>query len=263
MSLLIEDKHWGIQDRRAAVLASLPPLLFGSGIALGALVVHDPWYAVPRWRLYAGVLITVLPAVVVALGGLLALLRRLPAWGYSWVGAAAMGCLMFVKTLVEERADEGLPLFSPVIDLIIAILLVATLAALLAFAAWRGWRHAGLLSLGFATVISLFTLGAVTSAPFNRYDLALLAAPGGLAMSLLCYLYVRKGDLQRLMAIGGYVLLNTALLLVAGSVWRPWLTAHGRPSPVLPLFVLLTGAVLIGPIAGLFGRPLRRVMRGS
>lgn len=263
MNLLSEDRHWAIADRRSAVLAALPPLLLGGGIALGALVVRDPWYQVPRWRLLAGVLSVLFPALVVALVGAFALLRRLPAWGYAWAGAAGMGALMFVKTLAEERADEGLPLLSPAIDLLIAALLAASLAFLLAYAAWRGWRQAGLLSLGFATVVGLFTLGSVSAAPFNRYDLAALAAPGGLLMSALCYLYVRKGDLGRLGAIGGYALLNTLGLLVARSVWGPWLAARELPSPVLPVFVVLMGAVLAGPLAGAVGRPLRRVIHGS
>jgi len=263
MSLLFEDKHWRIQERRQALVASLPPVLLGCGITLGALVIRNPWYADPRWRLYAGVLVTLVPGGVVALGGTWATLKRFPSWGYSWIGTAAMGCLMFVKTMVEERADEGLPMISPVADTLIAGVVVLGIAVLLGLAAWRGWRHAGLLSLGFTIAISLGTLQAVTAAPFNRYDIALSAAPLGLVMSLLLYLYVRKGDAGRLAAMAGYCLLNTAMLLVARSIWQPWLSERGLPSPVVPLFVLLTGAVLVGPVAGLVGRPLRRVIRGS
>jgi hypothetical protein len=263
MSLITEDKHWSITDRREAFLAALPPLIFGCGIALSAAVIREPWYAIPRWQLYAGLLITLLPAAVVVLGGGWALIRRLPEWGYPWVGAAGMGILLFVKTLAEERADEGLPMVSPVIDILIAGFLLACLSVLLGLAAWRGWRHAGMVSLGFATVIGLFTLQAVTAAPFNRHDLALLAAPAGVLMSLLSYLYVHQGDALRIAAIVGYGFLNTTMLLIARSVWQPWLIARGMPSPVLPLFVVLMVAVLVGPVAGMVGRPLRRVIHGS
>ena len=263
MSLLSEDKHWRLEDRREALMAALPPFLLGCGITLGALVIRYPWHEVPRWRLYAGLLVILLPGGAIALGAAWAILRRFPSWSYTWVGTAAMGCLMFVKTMAEERADEGLPMVSPLVDNLIAVFLVLGIAVLLGYAAWRGWRHAGLLSLGFTTSISLGTLQAVTAAPFNRYDLALLAILLGLSMSLFAYLYVRKGDLGRVVAIAGYCLLNTAMLLVARSVWQPWLSERGLPSPVVPLFVLLTGAVLVGPVAGLVGRPLRRVMRGS
>jgi len=57
MSLIFEDKSWKIEKRREAVIASLPPLLFGLGLALGALVIWEPWYAIPRWRLWTGIII--------------------------------------------------------------------------------------------------------------------------------------------------------------------------------------------------------------
>ena len=98
------------------------------------------------------------------------------------------------------------------------------------------------------------------AAPFNRYDLALLAAPVGLVMALLTYLYVRKGDAGRVIAILIYGVMNAVVFLVIASAWN---LPPSHPSPVIPFLVVLTGALLVGPIAGLVGRPVRKVIQGS
>jgi len=260
MSLVYEDKSWKIEDKREAVIASLPPLLFGIGLALGALVIWEPWYVVPQWRLWTGIAVGLIPAIVVAVGGFLALVKRLPAWGYSWAGGAVMGAVLLVKTLAEEQAEFGLPLLSPVLDILLAIFLLVGIIALVIVCAWRGWRQAGLTSLGFATLAGMSSFGIATAAPLNRYDLALLAAPVGAAMSWLTYIYVRKGDAGRLVAILSYGLMNAVVFLAIASAWN---LPVGRPSPVIPFLVVLTGALLVGPVAGLIGRPVRRMIQGS
>jgi hypothetical protein len=260
MSLIAEDKTWGITERRDAVVASLPSLLFGTGIALGALVIWEPWYAIPPWRLWTGVAIGLVPAVIVALGGFLAIIRNLPAWGYTWAGGAVMGAIAFVKALAEDRADFGLPLLSPILDLVLAALLLVGISVLTLVAAWRGWRQAGLTSLGFATMAGMSSFSMATAAPFNRYDLALLAAPVGVCMSLLTYLYVRKGDAGRFIAICVYEVMNALVFMLIAGIWN---LHPDRPSPVVPFLVVLTGALLVGPVAGMIGIPLRRVVKGS
>jgi len=260
MSLITEDKSWKIENNRDAIVASLPPMMMGLGIALGALIVWEPWYAIPRWRLMTGVSIIMLPGMLIGLGGLWALVKRIPTWGHTWVGASAMGLLLFVKTLAEERADAGLPLISPRLDVVVMILFLLGFAVLLMVAAWRGWRHAGMVSLGFAAMSGISIFSMATAAPLNRYDLALLAAPVGLLMSLLTYLYVRKGDLGRLFAILCFGSLNTVMLLIVANAWEiPSVHAF----PVVPFLVVLTGALLVGPLVGLIGRPMRRVIQGS
>ncbi|MGD8404203.1 MAG: hypothetical protein PVJ21_11120 [Anaerolineales bacterium] len=260
MSLITEDKSWRIEERRDAVIASLPPLLFGFFIALGALVIWEPWYTIPRWRLLTGFAIMMLPGLIVGLGGLWALIKRMPAWGYTWIGAAGMGLVLFVKTFAEEQADAGLPLFSPTLDAIVGMVLLLGIAVLLGVTAWHGWRRAGMVSLGFATAAGMASFSMATAAPFNRYDLALLAVPVGLVLFALTYLYVRKGDLGRIISILGYGVTNAVVFLVIAGIWE---LPPDRPSPIIPLLVVLTGALLAGPVAGLIGRPVRRVIQGS
>lgn len=260
MSMIMEDKSWRVEDRREAIFSALPPLLLGIGISLGALVIWEPWYVVPRWRLLTGVAIGLIPGAVIAIGGFLAMTRKIPAWGYTWAGGTIMGVVVFIKSLAEDRADFGLPLLSPVLDILLAVFLFIGLLLLLGFSAWRGWRQAGLFSLGLATLAGMSSFSMATAAPFNRYDLALLAAPVGLAMSGLIYLYVRYGDLGRMVSILGFGVMNAAVFLLISTIWD--LTA-GKPSPVIPFLVVLTGALLAGPVAGMIGKPVRRVIQGT
>lgn len=260
MFLIKEDKSWRIENRRDAIVASLPPVMMGFGIALGALIIWKPWHTIPNWRLMTGFAIMLLPALIIGLGASWALIKRVPSWSHTWIGGAGMGLVLFVKTIAEERADFGLPMISPVMDNIIVIVLLLGIAALIGASAWQGWRHAGMVSLGFATMAGMASFSMATAAPLNRYDLALLAAPVGLGMSLLTYLFVCKGDLGRVIAIVGFGLLNAVMLLVVAKAWD---IPSVRAFPVVPFLVVLTGALLVGPIAGLIGRPVRKVIQGS
>jgi len=260
MSLITENKSWRIEEGRDAIIASLPPVLVGFGIALGARVIWEPWYTIPRWRLLTGFVIMMLPGLIIGLGGLWALIKRIPTWGHTWIGAAGMSMMLFVKTLAEERADAGLSLLSPFMDTIIGIMLLLGITVLVGISAWHGWRRAGMVSLGFASMSGMASFSMATAAPFNRYDLALLAAPVGLVMFALTYLFVRRGDGGRIISILGYGVMNAIVFLVIADIWD---LPPGKPSPVIPFLVLLTGALLVGPIAGLVGRPVRKIIQGS
>ena len=260
MFLITEDKSWRIEERRDAIIASLPPVMVGIGIALGALVVWEPWHTIPRWRLMTGFAIMMLPGLIIGLGGLWALIKRVPPWGHTWIGATGMGLVLFVKTIAEERADFGLPIISPVMDNVIAIILLVGIAVLIGVSAWQGWRHAGMVSLGFASMAGMASFSMATAAPFNRYDLALLAAPVGLMMASLIYLYVSQGDGGRVIAILVIGIMNAVVFFIVASIWN---LPEGSPSPVIPFLVMLTGALLVGPIAGFIGRPVRKVIQGS
>ena len=162
MSLLTEDKSWHIENRRDAVIASLPPVMMGFGIALGALVVWEPWYTIPRWRLLTGFAIMMLPGLLIGLGGIWAIIKRVPPWSHTWIGGMAMGLVLFIKTIAEERADAGLPLLSPVMDIVITIAFLIGIAVLIGVFAWQGWRHAGMISLGFATMAGMASFSMAT-----------------------------------------------------------------------------------------------------
>jgi hypothetical protein len=164
---------YGGEDPREALIAALPPLLFGVG---GALAVSSGQLAisVAAWLLVAAVLIG---------GGLLALVRRLPDWGYTWLGAAMMVVVLLVKALAEELAETGRFVISPAGDAALTgVVLLVGLVVLLA-AALRGWQRAALVSIGLSSTMGLsigYTLG---NRPFQRYDLALMVVPPAVLIS--------------------------------------------------------------------------------
>jgi len=247
--------------RRSSLLTALPPLLLGLGTLLKALIIGAPWYTVPSWRLVAGIAAEALAAAALAIGGLLVLLRRLPDWGYTWLGAALAVVAMGIKVLAEERAEIGLPLISPAADAVIGVLLLLAGLAALVVAALRGWSQASLVSIGLSSVLALSLCSTAGNAPFHRYDLVLLAGPLGLTIAGLAYLYVRRAGPVRLVIIAVIGLVEVGAAWLASQAWQDWLLSQGRPSPLLPFLVLLTGSLLAGPVLGLLAQPLRRAVR--
>jgi hypothetical protein len=228
-----------------------------------ALVIGAPWYTVPSWRLVAGIGAELIAGAALATGGLIALLRRLPDWGYTWLGAALALVALGTQVLAEERAERGLSLISPAADILIGLLiLLAGLAALCA-AALRGRRQAGLVSIGLSTTLALSLCSTATNAPFHRYDLALLAGPLGLLTAGLTYLYARRSGPVGVAALAVIGLANVGATWVVNQAWQTWLLARGRPSPLLPFLALLTASLLAGPVLGLSAQSLRRVVKGA
>jgi hypothetical protein len=196
---------------------------------------------------------------VIGIGALIALVRRLPDWSYTWVGMALMGVLLMAKTFVEELADEGRVLISPLEGPVVGILILLIVGGVLLVAAWRGWPQAGLTSIGLSSIIGLSLCSLIAVPPFNRHDLALLAAPAGLLLAALIYIYVRRySDVIRLAVFLGLWLLNTGLVWMANQVWQTRLLPQGRPTPFWPLLVITTGLLLAGPLLSLLGWPLRQ-----
>lgn len=254
------NRPWAIDDRFQAALAALPPLVMGLGIAAGATINGRSWFDLTAWQQVTLILLAVLPAGILGVGGLIALIRSIPEWSYAWVGGTFVAAILLVKILAEERAEVGASIISPAVDVSIALVLVLAGGVVLIIAAVRGWGQAGLTSVGFVSVFGITTFSLLRAAPFHRNDLVLLAAPLGLLQGLLTYIYVRRGRAKAMQwAIMLCVwLLNAAPMLLAHRVWQPWLAARGRTSPVVPLLVIVTILAWAGPVVGLLGRPVRR-----
>lgn len=250
------------KDLRQPLLAALPPLLLGLGILLKALTIGAPWYTVPSWRLVVGIAAELIPAAALFIGGLIALLRGLPGWGYTWVGAALALLALGINVLADERAENGLPLISPAADIVVVILVLLAGLTVFCLAALRGWPQAGLVSIGFSTALALSLCSTATNAPFHRYDLALLAGPLGLLIAALTYLYARRSGPIRIAAIVAIGLASIGATLIVNQAWQNWLLRRGRPSPLLPFLVLPTGSLLAGPVLGLSAQLVRRVAKG-
>ena len=248
----------GSPDQPRSLVAALPSLLLGLGILLNALIVGGPWYTVPPWRLYLGIALELLPAVVVVIGAVIALWRRLPGWGYTWLGAALMLLAGGIKVLAEERAETGQFLISPAGDIAVTVLVFLAGLAALAAAALRGWAQAGMVSIGLATTMALSVCATTTNAPFYRYDLALLAGPLGLLTAALTYLFIHRSGPIRLLALAAIGVATIGVSWAVSQAWQARTLARGQPSPLWPFLFLLVGSLLAGPCLGLLVRPLHR-----
>jgi hypothetical protein len=253
-------RRWAIDEGRRAVLAALPPLIMGVGIAAASMVDGGTWFDLTIWQQGLLILLTALPVGILGVGGLIALIRSIPDWSYAWAGGTFVAATVALKILAEERAEVGAPIVSPGVDVALALALVLAGGVVLIVAAWRGWAQAGLTSIGFVSVFGIATFSMVRAAPFHRNDLVLLAAPLGLLQASLTYVYVRgrRPKLARWMVLASIWLLNGAPMLVAHRVWQPWLAERGRTSPILPLLIIVTVLAWAGPVAGLLGQPFRR-----
>ncbi len=260
---LKQEKNWKIADPRDARIAALPPLIFGLGFALGILIIHEPWQQVPAWRMWLGIGVIALGGMVLAVGALRALWQRIPDWGYSWIGFAYIGLMLFIKTLAEEQADFGLPMVSPIVDQIIVVVILLGFVAFLGIAVLRGWQQAGLLSLGFAGMMGISIFGMLTAAPVQRLDLALFIIPVSVVMALLVYLYCGASDAQRIWVLLAFILLYGVTLWLVFYAWQGWHQAHGGGAPFVPLFVIFLILLLSGPVGGILGTPLRRILHKS
>lgn len=249
--------EWVAVSRRRALARALSPMVLGLGIMTSALIRTDVWYRLPPWQLYLSAGVVLSAGAVVGVIGLLALVRGIPAWGVTWLGAAMMGFTLLIKVLTEEGVEEGWLRLSPPVELALALAFLGAGGALLLVLARRGWTVAGAFTLAAAATFGLSLMQAVTAAPISRTDVALLAAPLGLAFAALIFAYVLSGTQGRVAVVVATALLNAGVVVLASSAWEPALGQRGA-APLLPLLVLLTGVLLAGPVSGLVLRPLVR-----
>jgi len=249
--------------RREALLTSLPFVLFGLAIGLSALIYGGgPWHKTPTWRTTLSVLAWFVPAAAVGIGGCIAVIRRLPTWSYTWLGASVMEVFLLVTIIEDELAESGQNIISPTAEAIIAVALLVAILAALAVAALRGWQQAGLVSVGLASTMGLATLGMVMAAPFYRWQSAILAIPLGLIMAALTWTYVRSVRVTvRVAVLFCLALLNAGPIWALGSAVREWMIAHGQSPFTMQLMVLSTALFLAGPVLGLLSRPLQPLLR--
>ena len=200
-----------------------------------------------------GVTMVVLAISALIAGGVIAALRRLPIWGHTWTGAA----VMIVVRLIGAGDDKPY-LFSPMADVIILITLILMLGAALGASSWRGPLLGGLASLSTTMILSLVTVWLVHLGPFNRLDLALLAAPLGLLHGVLLYSFVTGPPARRvgLLVVGGLLCL-AAMVSPEYLVSRQWQLDHNQPMEIWTLLAIRATLLASGPAAGLVFQWLR------
>lgn len=261
----LRQVHGGA-TRRDALLAALPPVLLGLSItvslllraSLSRLVIGGPTRVhyspgTITGGMVVGIGVIVLAALILVMGGVVAVARRLPLWGYTWVGTTVM---VIVFALVVA-ADDLPYLVSPVIDVLIMMVLMLLLGAALGTVGWRGPLLGGLAGLSTTMILNLVVVSWASNPPINRLDVALLAGPLGLVYSGLLYGFVTGPPARRaaLLAVGGLLCLATMWAAEYGVFWQ-WRLSHGQTGQ--PLILLAVGVVLLafGPAVGMVAQRL-------
>lgn len=256
-----KNAGWSVHNRRQALLAALPPLLFGLGIGISWLVIGRQWQSISRLQLYAGIGAGFLAAAVIAVGALFALLKGLPDWGYMWVGSALLGFVLLLQTAAEELAESGLYHLSAGGETAVEILILLLFLAFLSISAWRGWQCAGMASIGMSSILAVSLYHVVAVPPLNRPDMAALAIPYGALVAGLVYLFLRRSStLWQAAALLFIGLVNLAAVMTVDTAWQALLDT-GKPFPILPFAGIISGLLLAGPLLSLAGRPVRRRFR--
>lgn len=246
----MESRSISTLSRREALLAALPPALLGLAITFEALTYRWGVTVPLTWRAVLPLLAPVLAGLLLGIVSLIAVFKRLPAWGVSWLGAFLMGLTLFVKVMSEELVDEGTIALSPTAELVLALVILLAGLMVLLLLARRGWQQTGLCTLAAAGVFTLSLLQAVLAAPFVRTDLASLAGPAGLLFAALLYLYVLGSERLRLVVIGTTGLFSAGLVVLVNSAWRGRMIQANQATPLIPLLVLMLLVLSSGPLVG-------------
>jgi len=229
---------------------ALPPLIISllivtmalAGVPLNRLVIGGPtpfrpdrlgvWHAMPATF-----------GLLLIGGALWALVKGLPYWGYTWIYAVVV-LVTFVLVVMGEDRPAPVP---PLADMLIAGAILSALAAVALVAARRGQSDALIAGMGFSAAFALVSYSAITAAPFNRLDLALLALPAGLVFSALIALAGSRPPATRWTALVLTIVLDTGLM---------WLYTHAISGSWAASAARFAIAVLRFAIAGLIIPPL-------
>ncbi|MBC8248087.1 MAG: hypothetical protein H8E90_00280 [Anaerolineales bacterium] len=254
----------GGATRRDALLAALPPALFGLSITvffllmapLGRLVIGGPTrvHYVPPINAMAGVGMVLLATLTVVAGSMVAAVRRLPVWGHAWTGAAVMAILFVLMIASDDRPY----LVSPAVDVMIVTALLLMMGAALGAAGWRGPLLGGLAGLSAVMILSLVVVSWASALPFGRLDVALLAGPLGLLYGGLIYGFVTGPPARRaaLLAVSGLLCLGAMMGVEYGSFWQ-WRLNHGQTGQAWILLTVGVALLAFGPAVGLVAQRLR------
>ena len=262
MDVMESNGSWGIESRREIILTVLPPLILGLGIMLSSLIFGgESFRTLPQWRFILSAIMLFGAAAAIATGGIIAIARGLPDWGYTWVGAFLMGVVFAVIVIADEASESGGHIISPGFETGLGVLLVLLLAAALFTAALRGWQRAGLVSIGMAATLALGMCGTANAAPFYRYDLASLSIVLAALTAVFIYVYISQSDFAtQITVFVAVAVLNALFIWIVGHAWQEWLVERGKPSQIVPMVVLPTLVLLSGPVVGLLTRSVRPLL---
>ena len=238
--------------RLEALLASLPPMLFGlalSAFLLGFVPPSQVVFGGPTpFRVvepsFAPYILPATVGTVLVLGSVVGACRRLPRWSYTWATGAVVAVLFSLTILGDE-----LPfLISPTVDVLTILALLALLSIVVLIAAWRGPVDAGLVGLGFAGCFAVAVTFGATAGPFSRVDMGLLSMPVGLLCAVFIIAYLRGSVLAKQAAVSFVGALCAALIWVYRSIIFTLMPHFGDQSFHWKLLAFAGGGLLGPPL---------------
>jgi hypothetical protein len=156
-------------------------------------------------------------------GALIALARRLPPWAGPWLSTAAAA---WAGILVYVMEDPRL-LNNDLVELLLVVIMLAVVLLSLVLAGWQGVRSGLLAGLTLGMVFTQSILFNAAATPLQRFDVALLVLPVGLAQGTLLYLVVGSNGVSQWASAVLALLLDIAVIFWTGTLWRDWLARYG------------------------------------
>ncbi len=249
-------------DRKLAIIAALPLFLFGLIIAsitifLSAVGSPSPSQLlnIARASIWhnSAIIVGAISLLLLVYAAILAYKNRLASWSYTWLGAILTGHILSLYLVGEDRAF----MISKVVDITVLALSLLSCLIIFFYVVLKGWRHSGLISMGFCGTFGLLLLFFQVFKPILSY-LCLASVFVGLMDAILVYIFLRSHS--------NNVRIILIIILACVNIGISWTTeAVSRfynPSRDIKEFwnlaAFLTGFLLIGTLIGIPGQFIRR-----
>lgn len=246
-------------DRKFAIIAALPQLLFGlliSGITIFLFVIGGPRQIIDIARASiwhnTAILVGAITLLIMIYSAIFAIKIRLPVWSYTWLGAILTGFLISLILVGEDRDF----MISKTVDISVVSVALISCIIIYCYTALKGWQHSGLISIGFCATfgLSLFFFGVAGQSQFN---LGILSSLLGLLETIFIFIYHKSNSNSvRSIIIIVIACINIGIAWMIESIFRA-----SNPSRDMSQFwilaVLLTGLLVVGVLGGVPGQFIR------
>jgi len=231
-----------IENNKYRIITVIPLLLLSFGITVTHVIQGGPCNIVPILRVKTAQGFGLLISFIIFCGALIGTYRRLPAWSYTWCGVSLIGLVGLINILSSEP-NIHIP---QALELATVILILISGIVLFVISVLRDWRHSALLGMSLSSIfgIILILMAANMAGP---YYLNYVTLPIGILIVTFVYYFIShsKAHLQILFLFFTFIL-NTIIVFVIDKIFNP-IKANSE-SDFLRLFVLITGALIIGPV---------------
>lgn len=230
-----------IENNKYRIIAVIPLLFLSFGITVTHVIQGGPCNIVPILRVKTAQGFGLFISFIIFCGALIGTYHRLPAWSYTWCGVSLIGLAGLINILSSEP-NIHIP---HALELATVILILISGVVLFVITVLRGWQHSALLGMSLSSIfgIILILMAANIAGP---YYLNYVTLPIGILIVIFVYYFISyaKVHLQILFLFFTFIL-NTIIVFVTDRIFIT--IKENNESDFLRLFVLITGALIIGP----------------